>query len=356
VRYPLLEDQAVESLSGLSLDALRRMQVTLTKKGRQRDAENIRAVGFAPSKSAASSTGAAPTIPVTAQFDVHRKLTQLSPDQRIAPVESVRLLDRAARHYQRLNLQTDVVSTGDAVPTGVRVSAGTAFATVSVVVRWTKNVPVPPSPTEDEPQDPRWRWGVLSVAHLFAERQQLSSAVQIERRQTCGSGPPAIEGRVLARGRVPGGPDLSLIETGLDRLWLSGFVSRINAPSIQPAQESHLLHWISQGTTGSFLGDGVIYGWTWRTYYPELTIEKLGSLQQVVRYEIDPQHVAPTPLGPGSSGAVLLAGGIPIGLHIAAERPDYRVGFAQTFAVSLSWLSQQIRASQLAIVGILGDA
>jgi len=345
----------VENRSGLSLDALRRMQATLTQKGQQRDGENIRAVGFAPVKSTSGWIGGEHSMPVTAQFDVRRKWADISPDQRIEPWESVRLLDRESRHYQRLHLRTDVVTTGDLVPTGVRISVGRAFATASVVVRWTKLVPVPPAPTENAPQDPRWRWGVLSVAHLFADRPPTSSAVQIERRKTCGSGPQTIEGRVLARGRVPGGPDVSLIETGLDRLWLSGFIPRLNAPVIAPAQESHLLQWISRGTTGVFLGDGVMYGWSWRTYYPQLAIETLGNLQQVVRYELNAEHVSPTPLGPGSSGAVLVAGGIPIGLHIAAERPDFRVGFAQTFAVSLSWLSKQIRASQLAIVGILAD-
>lgn len=352
------EDENVDNRSSLSLDALRRVQATLRKKGEQRDPKNFRAVGFAPGNAAAASLGELQTVPITAQFDVRQKLPQISDNQRFGPSESVRLLERSTRHYQRLNLTTDVVQTGDVVATGVRVFAGSELtgsetATVSVVVRWTKIDPPPPFPAEHEPQDPRWRWGVLSVAHLLAGKQPFGPAVRIERRQTCGSGPATIEGRILTRGRVPGGPDLCLIETGLDRLWLSGFLTRQNAPVIQPAQESHLLSWISGGTTGDFLGDGVTYGWTWRTFYPELTIERLGNLQQIVRYEINPEHTLQAPLGPGSSGGVLVAGGIPIGLHIASVRPDYRIGFAQTFAASLSWLSKQIRASHVAIVALL---
>ncbi len=344
------------SMANLSFDHLRRIQATLLRRAQQRDAENIRAVGFAPGLSNRQMSGNGSTSPITAQFDVHHKLTRVPDTKRIEQLESVRLLDRSTRHYAQLTLATNVLQAGAIVPTGVRVSAAEEYATTSAVVRWTKVTPIPDLPTARDSDDPRWRWGVLSVAHLFASAVGPSAArSSIARRVTCNTGPHSIDGRVVARGRVPGGPDISLIETGLDRLWLSGFLIRPGEPTLPPANEKQIVNWVSQGTSGSFLGDGVVHAWTWRTFYPELAIERLGKLEQVIRYEATGSGLSSGPFGPGSSGGVLVAGGIPIGMQIAAMQPDYRVGFAQTFHVSLAWLRRQLRASALQLVSVLVD-
>ncbi len=340
----------------LNFDRLRRIQATLSRRGAERDGENVRAIGFTPQRSDRPAELPDSGLPVTAQFDVLRKLKRVSDDKRIEPVEAVRLLDRDSRQYHQLALSTAVRQTGEVVPTGVRVGFGSEFATTSLVVRWTTTVPVPALPTAEEAEDPRWRWGLLSVSHLFATEQSgRPTRARVERRTLCGVGPAEIQGRLIARGRVPGGPDVSIIETGLDRLWLSGFLIDPSSPSIVPADEPRLLQWVTLGTNGSFLGDGVQHAWTWQAYYPVLAIDQLGKLEQVIRYEVNGGDSIVAPFGPGSSGGVVMAGGIPIGLHVAAMRPDYRVGFAQTFQVSLAYIRKQLRASTLQIVSVLVD-
>lgn len=338
----------------LSFDRLRRLQASLARRVVQRDAANILQVGFAPLRSDRPTIDPEQSLPVTAQFDVLRKLQRVTNEQRIAPVESVRLLDRKSRCYRQLDLQTDVLPTGNIVPTGVRVESGADYATTGVVVRWTKSNPVPAVDTLEQAQDPRWRWGVLCVAHLFAKQSVATTAqARVERQATCGVGPDSVRGDVIARGRVPGGPDISLIETGLDRLWLSGLLPQPHAPRLLPASQSQLLGWISTGTEGTFLGDGVTYAWQWQTFYPELQIAALGRLRHIVRYQSNANPINSHPFGPGSSGGVLVAGGIPIGLQIAAINPDFQVAFAQSFDVSLQWLQNRLRATALHIVHLL---
>lgn len=346
------------SAGNLNLDRLRRIQATLNRRGYLRDKQNIRCVGFAPVRLDRTDLSGISLPAVTAQFDVRRKHIQVPDTKRVNRLEPVRLLDRSTQRYEQLTLVTKVEQTGEVVPTGVRIEAGSEFATTSAVVRWTKAVPIPEIPTEQAPDDPRWRWGVLSVAHLLAQGLSAKSGkhrTKIERPATCGVGPNSIHGHVIARGRVPGGPDISLIETGLDRLWLSGLLIRPNDPTIRPADENQLLTWVMHGTDGVLLGDGQTHPVSWRTYYPELSIDRLGKLEQVVRYEVVGQEEVPIPLGPGSSGGVLVAGGIPIGLHVAAIGPHYRIGFAQTFQLSLTWLGARLQASALQLVRLLVD-
>lgn len=338
----------------LSFDRLRRLQTSLSRRVAQRDADNILQVGFAPQRTDRPVIESLPSLPVTAQFDVQRKLQRVPNERMVAPVESVRLFDRNTRSYLQLDLQTDVLTTGNIVPTGVRVESGADYATTSVVIRWTKVAPVPTVDTIEQAQDPRWRWGVLCVAHLFRTKSSATTAqARVERQSTCGVGPESVRGEVIARGRVPGGPDISLIETGLDRLWLSGLLPHPNAPRLLAASESQLLDWISSGTQGTFLGDGVTHSWQWQTFYPELQIESLGRLRHVVRYQSSDKPTNSHPFGPGSSGGVVVAGGIPIGLQIAAISPDFQVAFAQSFDVSLQWLQNRLRATALHIVHLL---
>ncbi len=348
---------AATPLEGLTFDRLRRMQATLERRSRQRDAANILSVGFAPQLGDRPVLQSSSSLPITAQFDVQQKLLQVPPEKRIAQVESLRLLDRATGQFQHIALATDIDPRGTLVPTGVRVALDGNYATSSLVVRWTKVEPVPRLPTAEQPDDPRWRWGLLSVAHVFSLGDSSRRAqAQVERRISCGSGPAHVVGEVIASGRIPGGPDIGLVETGLDRLWLSGMLSRPDAPPIAPASEAQLLRWVSQGTTGSFLADGSSHAWQWQTFYPELAIAKLGKLQHIIRYRsVAVAEAAQPPFGPGSSGGVLVAGGIPIAVQVAAMAPDFTVGFAQSLDVSLGWLKLRLRASALQLVQLLVD-
>lgn len=361
------------TMTALTIERLARLQSTLVRRAMQRDPENIVAVGFAP----VDILDALPddtAVPLTAQFDVLQKRARVAAGRRIESREVVRLLDRGSRQYDQLVLPTDVNQAGPVVPTGVSISHDTQRATTSLVVRWTTRRPIPPEPThDDDRQATGWRWGVLTVSHLFsgvsggvggedaATPRQLARLRRVAR---CDLGPENFGGQVAARGRVPGGPDLALVETGLDRLWLSGFLPRVAMEPITVASEADLLRWTSRGTNGSWIGEqGVIHGWQWRTFYPQLAIAGLGKLTGIVRYEYTAaletvggvQRTSPVsaPFGPGSSGSVILAGGIPIGLQVAAMQPDYRIGYAQTLWTSLPWLQTRIRATALAIVHVV---
>ena len=346
-------------------DQLRRMQATLNRRVLARDVKNIRSVGFAPV--AAHKPDAEDLYsPVMAQFDVHRKRKSVAQKHRIEPIEPLRLLDKSTRQYDHLQLITDVEQTGKIVPTGVQIRTKTSHATTALVVRWTTVSPVPPPPKNNESQDPRWRWGVLSVSHLFGSASSAQNSAMIERNAHCGDGPEAVRGRVLARGRIPGGPDVSLIETGLDRLWLSGFLPQVAAASIATANLSQLERWTVQGATGELFIDGLQQHWTWKSFYPELAIDGLGLLQHLVQYtwkaslETDGQNSAADatsePFGPGTSGGVLIAGGIPIGMQVAAMRPDFKIGYAQTFETSLHWLKDEISATWFEIVNVVSSS
>ncbi|MCA9156873.1 MAG: hypothetical protein KDA72_01020, partial [Planctomycetales bacterium] len=181
----------------LSFDRLRRLHATLSRRVAQRDVDNILQVGFAPQRTDRTAINSLQSLPVTAQFDVQRKLQRVPSERKVAPVESVRLLDRRSHCYLQFDLQTDVLTTGNIVPTGVRVESGEDYATTSVVVRWTKVVPVPVIDTIDQAQDPRWRWGVLCVAHLFAKHSTATTAqARVERQNTCGVGPESVRGSI----------------------------------------------------------------------------------------------------------------------------------------------------------------
>lgn len=357
---PTMTDPSHSGAPLLTLDRLRRIQATLERRVAGRDPANIRQVGFAPqaaergrSERSASQLTTHPSsasLPVTAQFDVKRKRQRPPAGERIESVESVRLLERASRTYLTLELDTDVLETGDILPTGVRVENGGDYATTSAVVRWTKVEPAPSIGNLEDAQDFRWRWGVLTVAHLFSNLLGARGGARVERLATCGAGPETVRGQMIARGRVPGGPDISLIETGLDRLWLSGLLPRPHGPPLATASQQQLLHWIAMGSEGVYIGDGVAHHWRWQTFYPELSIPQLGRLRHIVRYQSTGVQTKAIPFGPGSSGGVLVAGGIPIGIQIAATGPLFQEAYAQCFDVSLAWLKRRLRATALELV------
>lgn len=360
----------------LSLDRLRRIQDTLARRVIERDPANIQAVGFAPVKAELAPTVKAgrSTFPVVAQFDVWQKRHRVPPAKRITQQESLRLLNRSTGKYDAIDLATDVRQSGAVIPTGVQISVPGRRAVAAIVVRWTSTRPVPPPPpSSDDGEDPRWRWGVLTVSHLFASMGQGSAgqgsagqgsagqgsegqAARLQRKVICGDGPRAVSGRVVARGRIPGGPDIGLVETGLDRLWLSGFLPRVDVEEIGSATEADLLRWTSLGTTGQLFADNRSRPWRWQTYYPSLHIEGLGRLRHVIRYDLTDtaENLQPsTAFGPGTSGGVLVAGGIPIGIQVAAMQPSYQIGYAQSFIASLSWLQERLQATSLAIVRVV---
>lgn len=348
----------------LTLDRLRRLQATLSRRVCGRDPGNIRHVGFAPADAEKQRAAARPTLPVTAQFAVHRKRIDVPEAARIQGIEPARILERATGRYESLAVTTDVVETGTVEPTGVTISDGVDHATTSLVVRWTVEQPLPPPPASDAGETAGWRWGVLTVSHLFAGRAKNATAnrVNVRRLAACGDGPTTISGRIAARGRIPGGPDVALVETGLERLWLSGFLPQIDLPEIAPVSPRDLIRWTVSGTSGGFFASDATHRWRWKTFYPELRIAGLGRLTHVIRYEHLPASETESPprsdgavgpFGPGSSGGVLVAGGIPVGIQVAAISPQYVVGYAQSFDASLPWLVSQLHASAMVIVNVL---
>lgn len=340
-----------EQPTSLSLDCLRRLQQTLLRRVASRDAENIRSVGFSPVQNEDN-----PEPLVQVRFNVAKKLKRVAPQKRIEPTEPVRLLDRSTETYRELRLPTQVRQSGEVVPTGVAISTMDDRATASVVIRWTTVRPVPPRPNENEPDDPRWRWGLMTVSHLFVGRgdRDHHTRATIRRVAACGDGPEAIRSRVVARGRIPGGPDVAIVETGWDRLWLSGFIPKVGLPSLAMVTAADLRNWTRTGTTGNFIGDRVVIPWTWQAFYPTLVIPTLGRLQHIVAYEsTSGENVSGAPFGPGSSGGVVVTGGLVLGLQVAAMRPKFDVGYAQTLDVSLAWLQQKLHATAIDCVHVV---
>ncbi|TWU38960.1 hypothetical protein Q31b_40380 [Novipirellula aureliae] len=338
----------------MSFDALRRLQQTLMQRATKRDCENIRSVGFSPGLSVVGNA-----YGIRAQFNVTRKLKRVLESRRINPIESVRLLDRKTGRYRVLELSTQVRQVREVVPTGVTITTEVERATASLVVRWTTVRPVPAMPDAHQPDDPRWRWGLLTVSHLFVGRggTDRRDRAKIRRVAVCGNGPQTIRSRVVIRGRIPGGPDVALVETGWDRLWLSGFVREIGSPPLEIATAKDLRRWVSAGTSGEFVGDGVSFPWSWQTYYPSLSIPGLGRLEHIVAYKIaSNQDASKKPFGPGSSGGAITTEGLVTGLQVAAAPPRFDLGYAQTMDISFAWIGKQLRASALEVVAVVGNA
>lgn len=296
---------------------------------------------------------------LAARFIVQQKKSDPPESERIPTVARVRLFDRSSGRYRKLELPTDIVEGNQPRPVGVRLFDGSRMATTAVVLRWTTRTPPPPPPSSDAPNDPRWRWGLLSVAHLFAgPRSGLRRAEpRVERAVVCGAGPATIEGSLVAAGRLPGGPDAAVVETGLDRLWLSGFLPQPAASPVQVAELGELRRWIREGVSGYSHGAGAVTRWRFAMYLPEQSIAGLGRLSHLIRYTAEDSQASElqlaAPFGPGSSGAALVAGGAPLGIQVAAENPAYRTGYGQAFAAILPWLSQRLGATEVAVVRIV---
>ena len=339
----------------LSLDQLRRVQRTLERRARVADHHRLLAVGFAPPRA-----GGSPGRGITAQLLVQRRYTGgTEPARRAAPasVASVRVHDRSAGCYHLVRLPTELVPVAaEPQPVGTAVRDGPRHATSAAVIRWTTVTPPPADPTAIQPDDPRWRWGLLCVAHLLGggERHE----VQIDRAQGCGGSPATIEGHVVAAGRLPGGPDAALLETGLDRLWLSGLLPDPAAPSLQTATDRDLLHWIHHGVGGYAHQHGRLVRWRLQTYLPQQTIRGLGRLRHLMRFAVDdaaadqPAAADGKPFGPGTSGSILVAAGAPLAMQVAAEAPLYRVAYAQLFQAITPWIGSALGASRVALVRV----
>ncbi len=353
-------------MDSLSLDGLDRLQRTLRRRVVERDPANIVAVGFAPTGDGIAGRGPAAMTPgsatddspVIAAFEVSRKLRHVAEPKRIHPIETVRLLDRDRSRYQDIALPTRVRQVGEVVPTGVQVQTANDHATTSIVVRWTTVRPTPAPPSTTQPDDPRWRWGLLTVSHLFVGRgdETAQTRARVQRVAACGDGPDAIGSRVAARGRIPGGPDVAIVETGWDRLWLSGFLPALAMPPLVLVTGTDLARFTSTGISGTFAGKRIAHAWRWNAFYPTLMIPTLGRLKHVVSYEIQSDDDASRPrkpFGPGTSGGAIIADGLLIGIQVAAMKPNFEIGYAQTFDISAAWLQKNLRATALDLIHVL---
>lgn len=332
-------------LESLSLDDLHHVQRTLQHRVGSRDGANILAVGFGP-----KCRGGEMIEGLAARFFVRRKKSHVAKSRRIEPVEPVRLFDRRRRRYRQLRLSTDVVQTQPPAPVGVAVRDGSRQATAAAVIRWSTRQPPPPDPQASEPDDPRWRWGLLTVAHLFDASTREG---RIERVHACGAQPTTIDGAVVAAGRLPGGPDAAVMETGIDRLWLSGFLPDPSAQHPRLAAEDDVLRWIPRGTDGYVHRAGPVRRWRFATYLPEQTIPRLGRLRHVIQFHSDTADHDRHPFAPGTSGSVLVVGGVPAGMQVAAESPNYRTGYAQLFVASWPWLRERLAATRAVLVRVV---
>lgn len=311
-----------------------------------RDQDNIVGVGFGPKR-----RGGRAEPGIAARFLVRHKRAQVPESRRIAATESVRLLDRTARQYDEFVFATDVIEAPPPRPVGVSLQQPRNRGTTAAAVRWTSHNTVPEDLSVEDFRDPRWRWGLLTVSHMFAENDTGSAAV---RRLSFGPDQPlSIEGRLVTAGRLPGGPDIALLETGLDRLWLSGFLPNPTARSFTTADESDVLRWIGSGLQGYAHGPGRTVAWRFELYLPEQTLPRLGKLEHLILVAAEgPAPDRQPHFRPGTSGAVFAGGGLPAGLQIAAVAPGYELSYAQLFLSSLPWLRRRLRARRLGIVRV----
>lgn len=333
-------------LRQLSLADLGRIQRSLTRRVVARDEANIVGVGFGPKR---RNGQAQPGI--AARFLVRHKRARVPKSRSIAPTEPVRLLDRSRRRYEEFVFATDVIEAPPPRPVGVSLQQPRNRGTTAAVMRWTSQNPVPEDLSVENFQDPRWRWGLLTVSHMFAEHDTGTAAI---RRISFGADQPlSIEGRLVAAGRLPGGPDIALLETGLDRLWLSGFLPTPNTRSFATADEPDILRWIRSGLQGYAHGPGRTTAWRLELYLPEQVLPTLGRLEHLIMVAAEgPAPDRQPHFRPGTSGAVFAGAGLPAGLQIAAVAPGYDLAYAQLFLSSLPWLRQQLKARRLGIVRV----
>lgn len=329
----------------LTLEDLRKLQQSLQRRAVIRDRGNHVAIGFGP-----KVAGGLRYAGLSARFVVRRKTGRVSQARRIPEKETVRLLQLGSRCYRKLTIATDVLESPQVGPVGVAVDHAGFNATSALVIRWSQTRPVPPAPTSDNWQDTRWRWGLVTVAHAISGSSSRRST--IERLAKCNQGPASIEGHVLVKGRLPGGPDCAVLETGAERLWLSGFLARPNMEYLSEVREQDILRWIRDGAHGYIHSIRKTGEWEMDSYYPQRTIETLGHLQHVVQFSQRGTLLGPAPFAPGTSGAVLVEGGVPMAMQVAATMPDYQTGFAQCFAATIPWLRQALQATSLGIIGV----
>lgn len=349
----------------LTLEDLRNLQRSLERRAAKRDAANVLAVGFGPKMTRGEMLPG-----FAARFLVQQKTDRISARQQIPAVERVRLFDKSSGRFRKLALPTDVIQGKWPRPVGVRLFDGTRQATTAAVLRWTTRTPPPPPPSRADPSDPRWRWGLLTVAHVFAGRWSIGlrrsglppvevgrAQPRVERAVACGNGPAMIEGSLVAAGRLPGGPDAAVVEAGLDRLWLSGLLPKPAAEPLQIAAEGDLLRWIREGVRGYAHGSTTVTSWRFAMYLPEQAIPRLGRLRHVIQFTADDPPIAapesPAPFGPGNSGSVLVAGGVPLGIQVAGESPGFRTGYAQAFTAIQPWLVRSLGATEVMLVRIV---
>ncbi len=334
-----------DDLGEVTIEDLRKLQHTLQRRARARDDGNHVAIGFGPKVTAGIRYAG-----MTARFVVRRKARRVSPDRRIPEIESVRLLQTGSGRYRVMSIATDVIESPSVGPVGVAVDHAGIGATSALVIRWSNTRPAPSSPNADDWEDSRWRWGLVTVAHAVSG--PLQRRTTIERLAKCNQGPASIEGRILVKGRLPGGPDCAVLETGAERLWLSGFLMRPNLGYLSEVREQDIMRWIRSGSHGYIHSLRKTGEWELDSYYPQRTIETLGNLQHVVQISQRGRLLGPTPFAPGTSGAVLIEGGIPIAMQVAATMPDYQTGFAQCFSATIPWLRQALQATSLGIIGV----
>jgi hypothetical protein len=319
-----------------------RLQRTLQRRRCRCDPENIWAVGFGPKICEGKPSGQ-----MAARFLVRRKLARPGRQRAIPETELVRLWDPSCDAYRLLEVVTDIEVERPPRPTGVAVRGRGGKATTALVIRWSQQS----RPRREflEAGQGAWRWGVLTVAHLGRETN-----VSIRRRVHCEGQPREVGGRMMVRGRLPGGPDVMLLETDRDWLWLSGLLPDPTTADLPAVPADDWLGWLASPTSGYLHSLHGIYRWQMSTYFPSYTIDGLGSLEEVVRFTVDPadsEH--DRPLRVGTSGSILVEGGRPAAMQVAATASQYRTGYAQTLARVTGWLRERLEARHLELVHVI---
>lgn len=351
----------VDDCGDLTLADLARIQQTVIRRVAARDRDNIWAIGFGP-----KVAGRCALERLSVRFLVRRKKERLATSRRIPARVVVRLRDPASGRYRALRLTTDVEPARPPRASGVTVRFGQRTATTAVVVRWSDLR----QPQRDfaRPGKHDWHWGLLTVAHLLSGLRHPSPQpsdtinLKIARRTVCGEQPAEISGQVVARGRLPGGPDAMLVETGRDRLWLSGLLPQPGVAALTTVDEVELLRWLSRPAAGYLYQNGQVTRWQFSMLLPQYTIAGLGNLSQLIRFTVEnaadengADETGGEPdnrLLPGTSGSILVEAGRPAAMQVAAETPQFRVGYAQHLEPVQNWLRDALGAQACELVHV----
>jgi hypothetical protein len=272
-----------------------------------------------------------PTRPLAIRVYVGQKRVRVAATQRIPARVSVRL--KRDQGFIRLDLPTDVVPLPPLVPSGRFVTRfGEWLGAAGAVVAWRQSAPT-------------WRWGIVTVGHLFSEVPGESVTIQAQPHEG-----PRLPGQRLVTSARTDLLDASLIEVLPADLTLHG----IAIPALSPTEMDY---WVQNELAirlrSAFLAQAPLFGQSWRPFAPvgfltgdyfpttHQLIPDLGNLIDVMLVETR-TVVDPPAFARGTSGSAWTVEGRPAALQVGRDLATSMTGVGQFLDTQLAWLRQRL--------------